>query len=241
MLYEELYQKFLSDLILGYTLNMKKYFHTLMLLIGFSIAGIAMVAFRVHRTGYYTFYFLIWNLFLAWIPLILAIFIETLFRKKRKINIVMIVLGFIWLLFYPNAPYILTDLIHLQTSSLMPIWFDAMLILSFAWIGLFAGFVSLYVLQNVIKKAFGSFTSWLFVLVTVELGSFGVFLGRFLRWNSWDFFTNTEDVTYDVLSRVLNPLANKWSFLFTLMFSAFSFFTYLLLYTFSKLHEEWEE
>lgn len=220
---------------------MKKYRSTLMLLVVSSLLGIALVAFRVQRTGYYTFYFLIWNLFLAWIPLALAIVIDMLFRRKKKANILILALGIIWLLFYPNAPYILTDLMHIQISKLMPVWFDVILILSFAWTGLFAGFVSLYILQNIVRRVFGNFLSWVFVFFSIELGSFGVFLGRFLRWNSWDFFTSPKAVTYDVFSRVINPLSNKWSVLFTVMFSAFSFFTYLLLYAFSKLHKEWEE
>lgn len=219
---------------------MKKYYSTLLLLTIFSILGILLVAFRVQRTGYYTFYFLIWNLFLAWIPLLLAIFIEILFRKSKNVNILTVFLGFIWLLFYPNAPYILTDLVHLQNSKLMPIWFDAILVLSFAWVGFFAGFVSLYILQNIARKVFGNIVSWLFVMLSIGLGSFGVFLGRFVRWNSWDVFTSPKTVTYDILNRVIDPLADKWSLLFTVMFSAFSLFTYLLLYAFSKLHKEWE-
>ena len=219
----------------------KKYHSTILVLSITSLLGIVLVAFRVYRTGYYTFYFLIWNLFLAWIPLVLSIFIETLFRKKKKINMFMMILGIVWLLFYPNAPYMLTDLIHIQISKLMPVWFDVILILSFAWTGLFAGFISLFILQNMIRKAMGNLASMIFVVISIELGSFGVFLGRFLRWNSWDLFTSPSAITYDVINRIIDPFSNKWSWLFTLMFSAFSFFTYLLLYTFSKLHKEWEE
>jgi uncharacterized membrane protein len=219
----------------------RKYHSTLLILAITSLLGVAMVAFRVSRTGYYTFYFLIWNLFLAWIPLILSIFIETLFRRKRKVDVFMVALGIIWVLFYPNAPYILTDLIHIQTRAPIPVWFDAILVLSFAWTGLFTGFVSLFILQNIIRKIAGSFASWVFVTISIGLGSFGVFLGRFLRWNSWDFFTSPKAVTHEVIGLVLDPLADKWSLLFTVVFSAFSLFTYLLLYTFSKLHKEWEE
>ncbi|NJO88137.1 MAG: DUF1361 domain-containing protein [Chloroflexia bacterium] len=148
-----------------------------------SIFCFTFSAFRLIYTGSKLFFFLNWNLFLAFIPWIfssLLIIYPSL--QQRKILAFWVLI--IWLLFFPNAPYILTDLFHLKRNLVMPIWFDLLLILSFAWVGLMYGFISLWniekVLHRFIKKRWVTFisTSLLFV------GSFGIYLGRYLRWNS---------------------------------------------------------
>lgn len=217
-----------------------KYKYTLGSLVLASTVSVIMVVWRVERTNNWRYFFLIWNLFLAWIPLILSFFIHQKFWHHQKLTLWILGFGLVWLLFYPNAPYIMTDLIHLRARDYIPLWYDMMLILSFAWTGLFAGFVSLYLMQNIVKKLYGRALGWCFVVGVIGLGSFGVYLGRFLRWNSWDIVSSPSDIAGDVVSQMLNPLSNKWSWLFTLVFFGFSLFTYLLLYAFSHLHTEWD-
>jgi uncharacterized membrane protein len=218
-----------------------RYQYTLAILFLLSIISFLMVLFRVYWTVNYTYLFMLWNLMLAWIPLLCAMVVDFLFRKSGKITVLMLLLSGVWLLFYPNSPYIVTDLLHLKARANIPIWFDLMLILSFAWTGLFLGFMSLYLMQNIIKKKWGSIIGWIFVAGTILIGSFGVFLGRFLRWNSWDMLSEPQAITYDIVSRAINPLSNKWSIMFTVIFFTFSFFSYLLLYSFHHLHKEWDE
>ena len=92
-----------------------------------------------------------------------------------------------WLAFFPNAPYILTDFLHLGSmGDIVPGWYDVLLLYWFAWTGLILGIVSLYLMQEIVTRGLGTAAGWVFVVVAAGLGSFGIYLGRFLRWNSWD-------------------------------------------------------
>jgi uncharacterized membrane protein len=113
-----------------------------------------------------------------------------------------------------------------------------LLIISFATAGGFAGFVSLYLMQNIVIKLYGKMTSWLFVFLVTTISSFGVYLGRFLRWNTWDILSYPKDLAKDVAIIVMHPLADKESLIFTAVFAMFSLFTYFLLYSFLHLHAE---
>ena len=150
------------------------------------------------------FLFLNWNLFLAFIPWALSSLVmlkPEIQNKKRTI----VLLLFFWLLFFPNAPYILTDLFHLNANSSMPIWFDLILILSFAWVGLVFGMLSLWDIEKLMMKRMSS--TWTSILSTafLFLSSFGIYLGRYLRWNSWDIVHNPSGIIYDVGDRFLHP------------------------------------
>ncbi len=115
-------------------------------------------------------------------------------------------IGLSWLAFFPNAPYILTDLFHLNVSSSMPVWFDLVLILAFAWTGLLFGFLSLWDLEKLmatkVQKRWVPFIS----VGLLFLSSFGIYLGRYLRWNSWDLLNRPGSIIQDVGERVIYPL-----------------------------------
>jgi len=163
--------------------------------------------FSIYRYSYTDtkmFLFLNWNLFLAFIPWALSSLVmlkPEIQNKKRTI----VLLLFFWLLFFPNAPYILTDLFHLNANSSMPIWFDLILILSFAWVGLVFGMLSLWDIEKLMMKRMSS--TWTSILSTafLFLSSFGIYLGRYLRWNSWDIVHNPSGIIYDVGDRFLHP------------------------------------
>lgn len=161
--------------------------------------------FRFVYTDTRVFLFLNWNLILAFVPWALTS-ITIVKPSIHPSRITVLALLFIWLLFFPNAPYILTDLFHLRrSSSNMPIWFDLILILSFAWTGLLFGFLSLWDIEQILKKTFHQ--TWVTVLSIsmLFLGSFGIYLGRYLRWNSWDILTEPLELIYDIGDRVINP------------------------------------
>jgi uncharacterized membrane protein len=186
----------------------------------------AMVATRVWYTGTRGYAFLLWNLFLAWIPLAAAVGLYD--RDRRGAGTWgAVALGGVWLLFYPNAPYILTDLIHLVEHPSGLVWFDLVLIATCAWTGLLIGFVSLSLVQSVVRRHFGAPAGWLFVLTTTALASFGIYLGRFLRWNSWDVLTDPERLFYDIWVRIVNPFAHTQTFVVSLMLSGFLLVAYL--------------
>ena len=112
----------------------------------------------------------------------------------------------IWLLFFPNAPYILTDLFHLRYDQLsMPIWFDLVLILAYAWTGLLFGFLSLWDIERLLAEWVHPKLVTALSVSLLFLGSFGIYLGRYLRWNSWDLITEPFRLIYDIGDRIVNP------------------------------------
>lgn len=171
--------------------------------------------------------FLRWNLFLAFIPFAISTFL--LLAKHFVPSFIFISFAAVWLLFFPNAPYILTDLFHLRAKHGVPLWFDLALILSFAWNGLLLGFVSLADMQKEVRRRFGRFSAWFFVLSSLFLSGFGIYLGRYLRWNSWDILANPTALALDILDRLINPLAHPATWGVTIVFSVFLTLCYLMI------------
>ncbi|UOQ51047.1 DUF1361 domain-containing protein [Hymenobacter cellulosivorans] len=192
----------------------------LLLVLGASLAlSVVLIVFRVFLTQKIYFVFLLWNLFLALIPFGLSTMLGLAAGPVRAR--VLLPVGAVWLLFFPNAPYILTDLFHLEPRSGVPYWYDLALILTCAWNGLMLAYASLLDMQNLVQRRMGSAASWVFVVVALLLSSFGIYLGRFLRFNSWDIITNPLTLFYDILNRVLHPAAHPRTWGVTLLFGVF--------------------
>lgn len=207
-------------------LKAKKQVNILAILLLSNLFSIALIAFRVYYTGLNLFIFLTWNLFLAWIPYGLSLIFLVWEKKLNSIFLIGFLLG-LWLLFFPNAPYILTDLFHFGQKIYVPLWYDLILILSFAWNGLLLGFLSLANVQNYLSKKVNVFVGWFFAFISLGLSAFGIYLGRFLRWNSWNILTHPQAIFYDILDRIIHPFAHKQSLAMTLVFSAFLILAYL--------------
>src|SRR4051812_46640725 len=173
-------------------------------LVAASALCVALVQLRTHHSGDPYYRFLVWNLALAWAPLLLALAAYGLARVGARFSVV--VLGLLWLLFFPNAPYMLTDVVHLTESATTPLWYDALMLAAFAWTGLLLGFASLYLMHVIWQRAFGPALAWLAVAVVLALGSFGVYVGRFLRFNSWDSLVRPREVAEVIRTELENPL-----------------------------------
>lgn len=174
------------------------------------------------------------NLLLAWIPLGIALAIRTIWSIRQRITIALVPLGFLWLLFLPNAPYMVTDLVHLiHIKENMPVHFDLLVNALSAFTALIIGFVSLYMLHDMIKRSTHSVIGWLFSLGVLLLSSLGVFLGRFLRWNSWDVFSNPQAIFQDTF----HLLQQSSSLFFIGVFALFVISMYLVFYQSFRLHE----
>ncbi|MCU0447223.1 MAG: DUF1361 domain-containing protein [Microscillaceae bacterium] len=195
-----------------------------------SVFSLAVLGVRMVYTGEITFRFLVWNLFLAWIPYFISLTIY-LWDERLKSGLILGLLLSTWLLFFPNSPYIVTDLLHFRPRYVVPTWYDLILIYSFAWNGIWLGFLSLVDLHNWVKKRFNEWIGWLFVLISLSLGSFGIYLGRYERFNSWDVVTNPLALTREVLEKLLHPFSSAavGAASITLLFSAFLLITYLTL------------
>ena len=199
-----------------------------------SIFSVAVWRVRTEFSQNGNYGFLIWNLFLAWIPFIIAYFTYTMKFSKKQIYVVVPLAAFFWLIFFPNAPYILTDFQHLAGSLRdVPVWYDVMLLIWFAFTGLMLGMVSLFLMQEVIRREFGRWIGWGFVALVSALTSAGVYVGRFLRWNSWDIFRDITGMAQYTLQSAQDP--SLQSIGFTSLFGVFFLFLYITLYTFGHL------
>lgn len=202
---------------------------TLASLAGLSALVVAMVAVRVAYTGNSQYEALVWNLFLAWIPFALALYVYDGYRR-RGASPLLWAGGALWLVFLPNAPYIVTDFKWLRTWTGAPLWYDVVLVSAAAWCGLLLGFMSLYLMQAVVRRALGAVNAWLFALAALTLSSFGVYLGRFQRWNSWDLFTRPRVLAADLWSGLVNPFEHPQTIAVTALFTVFLGATYLVFY-----------
>jgi uncharacterized membrane protein len=180
---------------------------------------------------------LVWNLFLAWIPFILAYFAHFVSWRKATLYLIIPIIAFLWLIFFPNAPYMLTDLQDLARRSFdAPLWYDVIIVVWASWTGMLLGVISLYLMQDIIIRTFGRVTGWIFVFVISALSSFGIYIGRFVRLNSWDILQNPTEVAQEILGLVIDPSRRLAAF--TVLYTVFFLFVFLLLYSFSHMLRE---
>ncbi len=147
-----------------------------------------------------TLVFLGWNLVLAWVPWVCSTWAATTQRRW-----VMWAAGAVWLVFLPNAPYVVTDFLHLRPRSPIPLWYDTALIASFAWAGCLLALVSLRTMHGLVARRWGGRVGWVFVAAAAGLAGVGIYIGRFLRWNSWDLAVRPGAVVGDLLEHAVSP------------------------------------
>ena len=180
---------------------------------------------------------LVWNLFLAWIPFMLAYFAHLVSWRKSTLYFIIPVIAFLWLIFFPNAPYMLTDLQDLARRSFdAPLWYDVIIVVWASWTGMLLGVISLYLMQDIITRTFGRTPGWVFVFLISALSSFGIYIGRFVRLNSWDILQNPSEVGQEILGVVIDPSMRLAAF--TILYTTFFLFVFLLLYSFSHMLRE---
>ena len=194
-----------------------------------SLLAVALFAGRVYRSYRGTFAFLLWNLFLAWIPYLSSLWAGHIHQNRPRRWWRLLVPGALWLAFFPNAPYIVTDFLHLHERELVPLWYDIGLLMVFAWTGLYLAAFSLRTMQRLVKHYVGPILSWVFVAVVLGLGGLGIYLGRFLRWNSWDLLLRPKSVLYDIATRLAHPLSHPRTFGVTFLFAAILLVCYLTI------------
>jgi uncharacterized membrane protein len=207
------------------------------LLGGASVFSVALYRFRGFWYDENGFTFLVWNLFLAWIPLFMAYLAWTLSLGRKWLFVVIPIVAFVWLIFLPNAPYIITDFNHLADPRTdVPIWFDVMMLMWFSWTGLLLGIVSLYLMQDIVRREFGHVAGWVMVFLVSALSGMGVYIGRFIRWNSWDIFTDPAGIAREFAQGSQDPSLRSIGF--TVIFAGFFLFVYITLYAFGHLLQE---
>lgn len=198
-----------------------------LLTIFFIFIGLLIFA-RILYSGSIRYIFLSWNIFLAWIPYALSYFFVVCKQKEKWKQLLLFAT---WLLFFPNALYIVTDLIHLEESTNVPLWYDAILLFSSSFIGLIMAFISLQKVEYFLFEIFSRTIVRIIIPLILFMGSFGVYLGRFQRWNSWDIVHNPLELATDILSRFISPIENIRTWAITIILTAL----YSLLYFFIKI------
>lgn len=173
-----------------------------------SALAVGILAGRVLRAQQGSYIFLVWNLFLAWVPYGWSLWAASIQRRYPRDWWRLLLPGALWLLFFPNAPYIITDFVHLYERPPVPLWYDIGLLAAFAWSGCFLAVVSLQTMQRLVRRLCGALVSWLFVGATIGLSGLGVYLGRFERWNSWDLLVSPHDVLVAAARPILFPLSH---------------------------------
>jgi uncharacterized membrane protein len=215
------------------TLQEKNRLHILILFVLTTVLCVGLVALRVHYTSKITFVLLIWNIFLALVPYTISTLL-ILFHEKIENRMLLVFPFLAWLCFFPNAPYILTDLFHLKQRIGVPYWFDLALILFFAWNGLMLGYASLMDIQSVIAQRFNKLIGWVIATGSLVLASFGIYLGRYLRWNSWDVVSSPLGLLKDISDVVVNPAQHPRTYGVTSIFSVFLLLGYLMIFHFAN-------
>jgi uncharacterized membrane protein len=195
---------------------------------------------RIRYSGTRHHDYLVWNLFLAWLPFVFALALYDADRRGSS-RIVRGALAALWLLFFPNAPYVVTDLIHLRPLPPVPILFDAILLGASAWTGLALGIGSLLLVHRVARRRLGEWTSWILLTPVLGLASLGIYLGREVRLNSWDALTRPGRVAHVVATPLRDPLGHPRFFALTLLLTVFLIVTYLVVYTVAELRLEPED
>ncbi|MFO0663349.1 MAG: DUF1361 domain-containing protein [Polyangiaceae bacterium] len=195
-----------------------------------SALSVSFVAMRSLLVGHTSYLFLLWNLLLAWIPYGLARLLAVGMRTPTNRALVF-VLAVAFLGFLPNAPYLVTDLVHLKVAASAPYWFDALMFASFAWSGLVLGIAAVRVTAHVVHERLSKSASVAYVVVASALSAYGIYLGRFLRFNTWDAAFHPFSVARCSLAPLVNPREYSTAWLFTIMFSAFFLATYASLTT----------
>tara|TARA_R110002050_G_scaffold295079_1_gene453537 strand:- start:5111 stop:5779 length:669 start_codon:yes stop_codon:yes gene_type:complete len=182
------------------------------------LLSIVLLMIRMKLTHSFFYLFLVWNLFLAVIPYTITNYLVSI----PKLNKIGFVLGFsIWLLFLPNAPYIITDLMHLKISTTHLLWLDILVIMAFAFNGLLLFYLSLIDMKNKLTTYLNKSLTNYTIIGMLFLSAFGVYLGRFLRYNSWELLSNPKYLCIDIINIVVKPFENKEVWLFTILFGTF--------------------
>ncbi len=203
-----------------------------------SLYALALYAGRVLGSGLWVIYAnLVWNLILAWIPYAASILADGIHRRWPRQWWWLVPPGVIWLLFFPNAPYLLTDFFHLEPRYGSPYWYDMLLLIVFSFTGIYLAVASLRTMQRLVSFHAGNIVGWFFAIFALILGGVGIYLGRFERWNSWDMLTQPERILADLLAPMTDPLNSLRFFAFSSLFAGFLLICYLMFATMKRPNE----
>ena len=181
-------------------------------------ASILLFALRSVESQTDRYWFLIWNLVLAWMPLLFVWWLVRRLKTTPWLSWQNVGLTLLWLGFLPNSFYLISDLIHLHETGEVSLLYDIVMFMSFIFNGLVAGSMSLFIIHRELLKRIAYDKAYAVVMTVLFVCSFAIYLGRSLRWNSWDVLINPAGLLFDVSDRVVNPSAHPQTFVTTVTF-----------------------
>lgn len=199
-----------------------------------NIVSVGLFGVRVLATDNTRYYFLFWNLLLAWIPALIVWFFVKRTESKGWKGYIPLLLTLLWLGFLPNSFYLISDLIHLQSTGEVGILYDAVLFMSCIFNGLVAGYISMVWMHALLIKKIGQKLANIVITFALASSSFAIYLGRNLRWNTWDVLTNPIAILFDITERIINPLSHPRMFVTTLSFFGLLASMYLVIWSLTR-------
>jgi uncharacterized membrane protein len=147
--------------------------------------------------------------------------------NKKLTSTLFVVGGIIWILFLPNAPYLVTDIIHLGRNYSAPHLYDTFLVFTSAWVGLLLGLYSLSHIDKIIRLKYSEKTASIILAFIILVISFGMYLGRFLRFNSWDVVSNPSLLFSNIHKILSEPSGYADAYLFSGLSFLFLYISYI--------------
>lgn len=183
-----------------------------------SCVSLVILLIHIITTDSFLYWYLGWNLLLAWLPLLFVVLLRKSLKYHPWLAWRPMIWTVLWLSFLPNSFYIISDLLHLQNVSTNDVLYDTVMMVSFMLNGLILGYISLYQVHQELKKRLS--ITWVNSLISLSLlvCSFAIYLGRDLRWSSWDLLINPQGILFDISNQFINPRQHLQAFTTTLMF-----------------------
>ena len=181
---------------------------------------------RIVLFGNTSFNYLLWNVFLAALPFLVSTILLHFQNEKRLTTLFFSIGAIIWILLLPNAPYIITDLVHIGYGHASAIFYNTILIFSCALAGLCLGLYSLSHMEHIFRARYGYRIAKVLILASMLLTSFGIAIGRFFRFNSWDIFVNNGAFIHNIGDVFLSPQLYIHVYIVTGTFFLFLFMAY---------------
>lgn len=200
-----------------------------------TLVSAGLFAYGAWRNRSLEFDYLLWNLFLAWVPVVFAVRLVSILRRKLWSSWEAMLLSVLWLVFLPNSFYMISDFIHLQDVQRVDLIYDTVMMTSFIYTGVTLGFSSLYLIHLQLRRRFHRLTAASLIALTLLLSSVAVYMGRDLRWNSWDVLTNPGGLLFDISDRVLHPASYPSMFIIIISFFILLLSMYGLLWRGARL------
>lgn len=197
-----------------------------------NLVSVLLFLIRTLQSGNIRYWFLLWNLVLAWVPLGIILLLRERLKKTRLSNWRNLLLCMLWLGFLPNSFYLVSDLVHLHSTGEVSLLFDSVMFLNFILNGLAAGYASVFFMHQLLFKYFKRIHVHAIIASIFLICSFAIYLGRELRWNTWDILVNPAGILFDVSERVINPLTHSELFSITALFFVFLSSIYFVIWQF---------